>query len=101
MGRIGGWFKKSDDKEKSTSNPYAQQPPVTQQQSVGQHSPPPGYDQYNQYNGNQYNANQNLPQAHQGQPFGLPSGPRPGGLPGRVAPEPSRTSTFDSNMTAL
>lgn len=100
MGRIGGWFKKSDEKEKSASNPYAQQPPVTQQQPVGQHSPPPGYDQYSQYNGNQYNANQNLPQARQGPSYGLPAGPRPGGFPSPSAQGPARTGTWESNKTA-
>ncbi|KAG7292504.1 hypothetical protein NEMBOFW57_002539 [Staphylotrichum longicolle] len=99
MGRMGGWFKKSDDKEKSASNPYAQQPSVTQQQPVGQTSPPPLYDQYSQYNGNQYNANQNLPQSRQGPPSGLPAGPR-AGLPSTFGQGPPRTGTWESNNTA-
>lgn len=83
-------FKKSE-KEKSESNPYAQQPPAAQSpaQSSAQFSPPPQYDQYTQYNNSQYNDNQSISQRPQGQPSGLPTGPRPGGLPGRVAPGPA------------
>ncbi|KAK4239692.1 P-loop containing nucleoside triphosphate hydrolase protein [Achaetomium macrosporum] len=81
MGRLGAWFKKSDDKENSpspSSNPYAQQQP----------SPPPQYDQYN---GNQYSA-----PPVQGPPSGLPTGPRPGGLPSRIATGPPQYSTTGS-----
>ncbi|KAL2166816.1 hypothetical protein VTG60DRAFT_2133 [Thermothelomyces hinnuleus] len=78
MGRFGSLFKKSE-KEKSESNPYAQQPPTAQS------SPPPQYDQYTQYNSAQYNDNQSISPAPVGAPSGLPSGPRPGGLPSRVA----------------
>ena len=89
MGRFGSLFKKSE-KEKSESNPYAQQPPAAQSpaQSSAQFSPPPQYDQYTQYNNSQYNENQYGSQRPQGQPSGLPTGPRPGGLPSRVAPGP-------------
>ncbi|KAK4151187.1 P-loop containing nucleoside triphosphate hydrolase protein [Chaetomidium leptoderma] len=97
MGRIGRLFKKSDDKEKppspSPSNPYAQQQPPADPYS----SPPPDYNQYNQ---NQYNGNQYISQQAQGPPSGLPSGPRPGGLPSKVAPGPPRTGTWESNKTA-
>jgi hypothetical protein len=84
MGRFGSLFKKSE-KEKPESNPYAQQPAA---QSPAQSSPPPQYDQYTQYNNSQYNENQYASQRPQGQPSGLPTGPRPGGLPSRVAPGP-------------
>ncbi|KAK3310507.1 uncharacterized protein B0T15DRAFT_518697 [Chaetomium strumarium] len=84
MGRFGAWFKKSDDKEKPpspSSNPYAQQ----------QTSPPAQHDQYN---GNQYS-----PQPSRGPPFGLPAGPRPGGLPGRVGTGSSGYSAAQSSAT--
>lgn len=89
MGRFGDLFKKSDGKSKA-ENPYAQPP-------VDQSSPPPQYGQYNQ---SQYNDNRYATQQTQGPPSGLPAGPRPGGLPSRVAPGPSRTDTWESNRTA-
>ncbi|KAK3301004.1 uncharacterized protein B0H64DRAFT_382400 [Chaetomium fimeti] len=85
MGRFGALFKKSE-KEKPESNPYAQQQQQPGAQSPAQSSPPPQYDQYTQYNNSQYNENQYASQRPQGQPSGLPAGPRPGGLAGRVAP---------------
>ncbi|KAK4105328.1 hypothetical protein N658DRAFT_555843, partial [Parathielavia hyrcaniae] len=85
MGKFGELFKRSD--KSKAENPYAQQP-------VSQSSPPPQYGQYNQ---SQYNDNRQIPQ---GPPSGLPTGPRPGGLAGRVAPGPSRTDTWESNRTS-
>lgn len=94
MGRIGGWFKK--DKEKATSasisNPYAQEP-------VEQQAPPPQYDPYTQHNAQQYNENRYI--SAQAPPSGLPAGPRPGGLPSRVAPGPPRTGTVDSGISGI
>ncbi len=106
MGRIGSLFKKSDDKQApagpATSNPYAQQQPPPQRPqgsnpyAQDQHET---YSQYNanQFNANQYNVNQQYSQGRQGPASGLPSGPRPGGLPSRVAPGRRGPGTGESN----
>ena len=110
MGRIGSLFKKSDDKQApagpATSNPYAQQQPPPQRPqgsnpyAQDQHQT---YSQYNanQFNANQYNVNQQYSQGRQGPASGLPSGPRPGGLPSRVAPGPRRSGAGESNNSGL
>ncbi|KAK4128610.1 hypothetical protein N657DRAFT_639097 [Parathielavia appendiculata] len=82
MGKFGELFKKSD--KSKAENPYAQQP-------VSQSSPPPQYSQYNQ---SQFNDNRHI---SQGASSGLPAGPRPSGLPSRVAAGPPRTDTWESN----
>ncbi|KAK3986884.1 hypothetical protein QBC44DRAFT_332388 [Cladorrhinum sp. PSN332] len=66
MGRLGSFFRKSDDKrsDQGNDNPYAQQSPTDT------YSPQaPSTSSFQSYNNNQYSQNQT----------GLPSGPRPGG----------------------
>ncbi|AEO65979.1 uncharacterized protein THITE_2113664 [Thermothielavioides terrestris NRRL 8126] len=82
MGKFSAMFKKSDEKEKR-SNPYAQQP-----------TPPAS--QYGDQP-NRYDSNHSFHEPPQGPPSGLPAGPRPGGLPSRVAPGASRNGNWEAN----
>ncbi len=106
MGKFGSLFKKSDDKQKPaspapSSNPYASPSTDSYASSstnpYAQPSPPTQHQQYQQYNSAQHRDNQRASQSSYGaasqssysapsygSSSGLPSGPRPGGLPARV-----------------
>lgn len=106
---FGSLFKKSDDKQKpaspapssnpyagpssagpsSASNPYAAPSP----NPYAQPSPPTQHQPYQQHNSAQFQDNQRASQSSYGAPSqssygGLPSGPRPGGLPARGSQGP-------------
>ncbi|KAL2161437.1 hypothetical protein VTH06DRAFT_7998 [Thermothelomyces fergusii] len=90
MGRFGSLFKRSSEKEKPESNPYAQQSPATQS------SAPPQYEPYAPYNAAQYNNNQSISLPPAGAPSNVPSSLRPGGPPPQYSPDPAQPSPSGS-----